>query len=168
MMNGLAVKHHQTEDDAIVMIQRYERMLLRFCTRILQDRGMAQDAVQETFLKAHLNRENFRGRYEYSEKAWLMQIAANTCMDQKRSKWERMIDGRISLDSIWIPASQDEEKLMLRWAVDVLPDLYRDIVVMYYYKDMTIHEIASFTKQSPSVVYRRLKKAKELLSQTLQ
>ena len=69
---------------------------------------------------------------------------------------------------MWIPASKDVEKMMLRWAVDGLSDLYRDIVVMYYYKDMTTHEIACFAKQSPSVVYRRLRKSKGLLNQTLQ
>lgn len=167
-MDGLAVKDHQAEDEAIMMIQRYEHMLLSFCTRILQDRGMAQDAVQETFLKAHLKRKSFRGAHEHSEKAWLMQIAVNTCMDQKRSKWARMIDGRISLESMLIPALHDEDKMMLRWAVDALPDLYRDIVLMYYYKDMTIHEISLFAKQSPSVMYRRLRKARELLCETLQ
>ena len=167
-MNGLSVKHHQEELDVLLMMQRYEHMLLRFCTRMLQDRDLAQDAVQETFLKAHLKRGTFRGEHENSERAWLMQIAANTCIDQKRSKWVRFVNGRISLESTGIPAFYDEEKMMLRWAIDALPDLYRKIVVMYYYQDMTIHEIAFSAGQSPSVVYRRLKKAKALLGELLQ
>ena len=58
------------------MVAQYEVMLLRTCYMYLRDRGLAEDATQETFLKAYKALDSFRG--ESSEKTWLMRIAMNT------------------------------------------------------------------------------------------
>ena len=166
-MNSLTLKHNPTEETMALMMRRYERMLLRFCTRQLRDWDLAQDAVQETFLKAYLKRDSFRGTHEGSERAWLMQIAANTCRDQQRTRWARNANRRVDVESVEIPVLLNEEALMTKWAVTTLSEPYRDLVLMYYYQDMTTREIASAVRQSPSAVYRNLRKAREMLSKLL-
>ena len=67
------------------LIDQYERELRRLCCVYLRDLSMAEDAVQETFIKAYQHMDAFRG--ESSEKTWLYRIAINVCRDMRRSKW---------------------------------------------------------------------------------
>ncbi|MEG2252621.1 MAG: sigma factor, partial [Clostridia bacterium] len=69
------------------LVTQYQLPLLRMCCIYLHDKSLAEDAVQETFLKAFKAISTFRG--ECSEKTWLMRIAINTCHDIKRSGWFR-------------------------------------------------------------------------------
>ena len=77
---------------------RWEQSLLRTCFAYLGDLSLAEDAVQETFLKAWKNLDRFRG--EASEKTWLLRIAINTCKDVRRSAWFRRVNRAVSLDSL--------------------------------------------------------------------
>lgn len=61
---------------------RYEESLLRMCFAYLGDAALAEDAVQETFVKAYRALPDFRG--EAQEKTWLTRIAINTCKDVRR------------------------------------------------------------------------------------
>ena len=58
---------------------RWEVPLLRTCYLLLKDAALAEDALQETFVKAWRSYGSYRG--EASEKTWLMRIAVNTCRD---------------------------------------------------------------------------------------
>lgn len=157
------------DGDIALMIERYSSMLIGLCSRLLRDRHLAQDAVQETFLKAYLNRNSFRGENENSERAWLIQIAMNVCCDQMRSSWFRSVDSRISVDTLNLMALETpEEDMMLNTLVCSLPQKYRDVILMYYYQDMTAEEIASAVQKSVSVVYRRLRDARRMLRISLQ
>ena len=62
------------------------------------DRGLAEDAVQETYLKAYQHWADFRA--ESSEKTWLFRIAINTCRDIRRSAWFRHRDRRLTPDML--------------------------------------------------------------------
>jgi len=55
---------------------------LHLCCMYLKDVNMAEDTVQEAFLKAYQHMDSFRG--ESSEKSWLYRIAINVCNDMRR------------------------------------------------------------------------------------
>jgi len=65
------------------MMQTYGTQLLRLCTLYLKDRMLAEDAVQETFVRAW--RADFR--QECSEKTFLTRIAINICKNHLRTPW---------------------------------------------------------------------------------
>ena len=65
------------------LIDLYGDAILRLCILYLGDRQLAEDAFQETFLKAWEKWDGFRG--ESSVKTWLTRIAVNTCRDMLRS-----------------------------------------------------------------------------------
>ena len=90
------------------MVLKYQSPLLKLCYAYLQDEEMAKDAVQETFMKAYRNLENFRE--EASEKTWLSRIAINACKDLRRSNWFRHVDRSISLDRLPEPVDPVEPK----------------------------------------------------------
>ncbi len=68
---------NQREEKISSLVRLYEKDLLRTCCVYLRDRDMAQDAVQETFLKAYKALDSFRS--ESTEKTWLYSIAFNVC-----------------------------------------------------------------------------------------
>ena len=66
-----------------VMAEKYQLSLLRLCFAYLHDRTLAEDAVQETFLKAYRSISGFRNKS--SEKTWLSHIAINCCRDMNKT-----------------------------------------------------------------------------------
>ena len=84
------------------VVAEHYTALLRLCYIQLQDQSLAEDAVQETFLKAYRAFDQYRG--DCSEKSWLCKIAVNTCRDMLRGGWFRHIDRRVSLESLPEPA----------------------------------------------------------------
>ena len=144
------------------LMDRYEKDLLRMCCMYLRDMTMAEDAVQETFLKAYNALSSFRG--DSSEKTWLYRIAVNVCNDMRRNAWYRFIDKRIDLDRLQIPVeAQSEESLALMTEIMRLPRKWMEVVLLYYYEDIRIPQIAEMLGVSQTMVSRCLKKARELL-----
>lgn len=149
------------------LVLQYQQSLLRTCFLYLRDRTLAEDAVQETFLKAYRSLASFRG--ECSEKTWLMKIAMNTCCDLRRAHRLRSIDPRRIpelLPQAAEPFAPAEEELVTQ--VIQLPRKLREVILLYYYQDMTVTEIAVSLGISQSSVSGRLKRAREKLRTLLE
>ena len=71
------------------LVNQYQTRLMRMCYMLLKNRQYAEDATQETFLKAFLHYGTLRDKSK--EKAWLMAIAINTCRMMLRSRWIKHI-----------------------------------------------------------------------------
>ena len=155
------------EDEFIALVEAHQTSLLRMCYMVLRDREAAQDAVQETFLKAYRALGQFRG--QSSGRTWLVTIAMNTCRDMRRSAWLRYIDRRVTpedLPEAVSPPTEDDRELTLR--VMQLPDKLREVIVLYYYQDMNSVEIARSLGLPQSTVATRLKRAREKLREVLE
>lgn len=149
------------------LVLQYQQSLLRTCFLYLRDRTLAEDAVQETFLKAYRSLASFRG--ECSEKTWLMKIAMNTCCDLRRAHRLRSIDPRRIpelLPQAVEPFAPAEEELVTQ--VIQLPRKLREVILLYYYQDMTVTEIAVSLGISQSSVSGRLKRARGKLRTLLE
>lgn len=152
------------EEHTALLVKRYGAQLVGLCSRLLQDHDLAQDAVQETLLKAYLKRGSFRGENEKSEKAWLMQIAVNVCRDQMRTSWFHLSDSESASDALNQAAVEaPEEAVLLRILIGSLPKKYSVVIWMYYYQDMAVCEIATVLERSTAVVYRRPREAGQML-----
>lgn len=150
------------------MVNRYQGLLLRLCYMDLRDMDLAKDATQDTFLKAYQAWDHFRG--ECSEKTWLIQIAMNTCRDMRRSAWFRHHDRRITPDDLPQAAQQPEDGDDLGILCDVmnLPPKLKEVVLLYYWQDMNVNEIAHALGVTHSTVSTRLKRAREKLHDVLE
>lgn len=148
------------------MIDRYEKDILRLCCAYLRDLSMAEDAVQETFLKAYRGLDAFQGTS--SEKTWLIRIAINVCNDMRRSAWFRLIDSRIDVERLQIPKwEQNDVSIALMMEIMRLPRKYMEAILLYYYEDLNVAEMAQLLGVSGTVISRRLKKAREMLKEML-
>lgn len=145
-------------------ISRYSDDVLRTCFVLLSDRTLAEDAMQDTFMKAWKAMSQFEGRENASPKTWLMRIAVNTCKDYLRSGWFRRRKQTCALEEIppaLTPVSQDSRELFL----DVLrlPEKYKSAILLYYYQELTTEEVAKALGISRPTLNRRLQKAYSLL-----
>lgn len=150
-------------------MEQYEESLLRMCFACLNDAALAEDAVQETFLKAYRALDRFRGDAE--EKTWLLRIAINTCRDLRRSAWFRHVDRKVTLDGLGEPASAQEwsewDDTLTRAVMGLKPK-YREAVLLCCYQGLTGQEAASVLKISRSAVMNRLRQAKAILRKELE
>lgn len=149
------------------IVKRYETPLKHMCFLYLRDLSLAEDAVQETILKAHQAADTFRR--ESSEQTWLMRIAINTCKDMRKSAWFRYVDRRVSLDSLPEPAQPfSEEDSLLTLEVMKLPRKLLEAVLLYHYQGMTVREAAQALGITAPSVSARLKKAHDKLRGALE
>lgn len=149
------------------LVKQWQKPLLRLCYIQLHDQGLAEDAVQETFLKAYRNWASFHR--ECSEKTWLTRIAVNTCRDMQRGGWFRHTDRKITPEMLPLAAAPvAEDRMDLAMAVMNLPAKLREAITLYYYQDMDTMEISEALGIAQSSVSNRLRKGRELLRKALE
>lgn len=149
------------------MIDEHQTALLRMCYLYLHDVQLAEDAVQETFVKAFRAWDSFRG--ESSPRTWLTRIAMRTCMDMRRGFWFRLVDRRVTPDMLPDRAQEAEGgESALTLAVMNLPKKEREVILLYYYQDMTMNEIADTLDVTQPTVSYRLRRAREKLRAELE
>ena len=157
MRRNALVPGNADEQDFIRMVNAYSHLLTGLCTIILRDVHLAQDVVQETFLRAW-RYGTFR---EDTAKAWLVRVAVNLCHDQRRSRWMRHVDRRVTPEEMDIPVLPEENDVLLQ--VKQLPLQEREVIVMHYWGNLSAAEMAEALHISRAAVYRRLDKAKKRL-----
>ena len=140
------------------LVERHRTTLVRMCCLCLGDASLAEDAAQETFLKAYRALDSFRG--ECDEKTWLMRIAINTCRDMRRSRWTRHVDRRVTpemLPEASAPFEERDEELTL--ALMRLPPKQREAVLLRYYQRMSLAQTAQAMGVTVSTVSKQLGRA---------
>ena len=157
----------QREQELAQLMADYKTQLMRIAYMYLGDEALAEDAVQDTFIKAYNHMDRFRG--ESSKKTWLTRIAVNTCRDFQRGGWFKHTDRRITPDMLPVGAIQpDTEDLDLSLAVMKLPRKMREAIILYYYQDMSTEEIAETLGIAQSSVSNRLRRGREKLRKMLE
>ena len=148
------------------LIRENQVSLKRLCYLYLHDQAMAEDAVQETFLKVYRSLKDFRG--EASEKTYLTRIAVNTCKDMLRSAWFRHMDRRVTPDELPSRRETDPYHREVAAAVMNLPRKLREVILLYYYQGLKVGEIADALSISHSSVSGRMKRGREKLKKMLE
>ena len=162
MMISIAVPDRVilSEMDLERMIDQHGDGLLRVCLLYLKDYGLAEDAVQETFLRAYRSWDKFEGRS--SERTWLTAIAINVCRTMLRSPWQRRNMGEEALEHLKAEDPDLPDPTVAR-AVMRLPKDLRIAVILFYVQEMKIREIAQALEIPQATVSSRLNRARKKL-----
>ena len=151
------------------LMNNYGNDIFRMCYLYLKDYQLAEDATQETFIKAMRSYESFEN--ESSEKTWLIRIAINCCKNIMRTSWFRM--KRNDLNSFQNKESKnliDEviEKNTVSSAIMKLNLEDRKIIILYYYQELPVKDIASIIGISTNTANQRLNRARKKLKMLLE
>lgn len=146
------------------IISEYGASILRMNFLYLKDYHLAEDALQDTLLKVYQKYASFRGNS--SEKTWIMRIAINVCKNYLRSNWWKHYDAAAALETI--PADEPDlyDDTLLQCIMN-LPVKYKEVILLFYYQELKIREIAETLRIPESTVSVRLKRAKDLLKPQL-
>jgi len=142
------------------LMDQYGDGLLRVCLLYLKDYALAEDAVQETFLRAYKSYSGFEGRS--SEKTWLTAIAINVCRNMLRSPWRKRMLGEEALEYIQSIDPDMPDPTVSR-AIMKLPRDQRSAVILHYLQGLKIREIAQMLDIPLQTVSSRLSRAREKL-----
>ena len=168
-MAHVVVPGHDRRERLEQWIAHYGDGILRMCVIYLADSHLAQDAMQDTFLKAWNSMAQFEARNDSTAQTWLIRIAINTCHDYHRSRWFRHVDQRKVLEEIAADqCSVSPQERAVFWAVLGLPEKCKQTVLLYYYQGLTLQEIADCLSISVSAVHQRLQKAQKALKASLE
>jgi RNA polymerase sigma-70 factor (ECF subfamily) len=137
----------------------------RLAFGMLQDRALAEDAVQEAALKAWRKIHQLREGFQISP--WFYGIVANECRMSRRSPWWSLVKTAAPAGSSIAPDGLGAERIDLRRALKELPLQQRLVVVMYFYLDLPLEEIARITGVSFAAARGRLYRAIEHLRSAL-
>ena len=126
------------------LVKRHQRGILRLSMRFVKDMDVAQDVVQEAFIKAYEKLNMFEGRASF--KSWLYQIAVNTARNKLRENRHDFSN----IDDVYLSVSATAEKVLVHAAVseilqtevDRLPFKQKTALVLRVYEDMSFAEIA--------------------------
>lgn len=149
------------------LVTQYGNSILRMCYMYLKDYQLAEDVTQETFLQVWNKYETFENKS--SEKTWITRIAINRCKNCMRASWFK----RISIEELPEIFENDSNEMILNKGIISLkimklPQKYREVILLYYYQELSVKEISAVLNQKETTILQRLKRARECLKPRLQ
>ncbi|NND72763.1 MAG: sigma-70 family RNA polymerase sigma factor [Rhodothermales bacterium] len=171
MDDSLLVKAFQEGDEFafVSLYNRYREGVYSFCTKMLLDRELAADVLQETFLRVYENRH--RLVKSESIRSWIYTIARNQCLNHLRRN-KRTVpltdDVKLRASMSNSPISQLEKSEQIALVNMFLMELkfeYREVIVLREYQNLSYNEIAAISRSTLSSVKSRLFKARRKLAE---
>ena len=144
------------------LLEAYGRELQAVAYLILRDRAEAEDAVIETLLTAFERGGTIRD--ERALRAWLLRVATNEALGRRR-RTARLVRLDVSTDRT-APgdlATDSTTRLTLLDGVDALPVQMRAALVLRYYADLSVDEVATALGKSPNTIKAQLQGALDRL-----
>ena len=140
----------------------YMPSVYRMAYSYLQNHPDSEDVVQECFLRLAQSGKHFEDTRQVQ--AWLIITAANLSKDLLRRAHRKDLPLDAAEDR---PAPREEHK-ELRRAVLELPDKYRTVIYLYYFEGYSVQELAKLLHRPESTVKTWLRRARELLRETIE
>lgn len=160
------------------LMEQYGNDILRTAALLLKDHHLAEDVSQEVFITAFQKIKQYRG--DGSLRGWLLQMTINRCRSKMRlASWKRLLfraetGEEMSVHNMMFKAPTDagvEQWLLassLRESIEVMPFKYREVIVLYYYQELTIKEIAQVLGEPESTIKSKLARGRRQLRQQLE
>ncbi|WP_181884516.1 sigma-70 family RNA polymerase sigma factor [Neobacillus piezotolerans] len=154
------------------LMDLYTEKVYLLAYSFVKDRGLAEDISQEVFLKVYKYLDRYRGEAELG--TWIYRITVNTSKDfLKKKSWKQLLLQKSffeglkrteSTETSFFKADQNEQLLQ---TVLTLPVKYREVIVLFYFYDVTIHKLAEMLHLNTNSVKTRLSRGRDILKRKL-
>lgn len=153
------------------LIRDYLKKVLRLVYLMVKDRSLAEDITQEVFLLAYKNLGNFR--QESSMQTWVYRIAVNEAKKHLRSWSFRHLFFKSEVDIEVVEGAessvmQNDLRACFARLVMELPNSYRQLIVLHYYEELSVEEIAVILEMTTGAVYTKMHRARQKLKALLE
>lgn len=143
---------------------RFAPVAYRYALRMMRNPEDAHDCAQETLIKLLRNLDRYDARFRFS--TWVLRIARNTCIDELRRR--RRADREVPDIADPSPGpleltSRQRRAVRLHRALGELPELYREVLVLYHFEHLKYQEIAELLDIPIGTVMNRIFRARRKL-----
>lgn len=152
-----------------VLVKRYYKMIFAYVYRNLGEYHISYDITQEIFIKIIKNLNTFKGDIS-KIKSWMFRIASNTCKDYYRSSYYKNNKNNSEIEECMMVENnvvdiliKNEKREMIRKALLNLPSMQREALILRFYHDLKIKDIADITGASESTVKSRIRQGTQKL-----
>jgi len=152
-------------EDFRMLVDKYQALLFSYLAGQIRDRSQAEEAAQESFVRAFLSLQKPRKPESFC--SWLLGIAGRVAKEQFRDLSRRQKDLRVT-EAVMPDHADTREEYSLDEAVAVLPETYRQIILMRYYEGLSCREVAERLEMPLGSVTKTLSRAYAMLRQELQ
>jgi len=167
----------QQGDSAAFMeiVDAFQKPVFNLCYRMLGDAPEAEDAAQETFLRAYTKIDTYNPNRKFS--SWLLSIASHYCIDRLRKRRYQMVSWDDLPPWRWLPDTKPQPEAValkheadenVHELLDTLPADYRAATILRYWYEMSYDEIAETMDTSVSAIKSRLFRARQMLADAAQ
>ena len=147
-----------------VLVQRYQRPLFAYLSSRLGNHLEAEEAAQESFVRAFLLLRKLRKPESFY--AWLLGIAGRVLKEQFRAVERRQKD-RVVAETLLGEDPGSAPEYPLEEAIAVLPESYRQVILLRYYERLSCQDVATRLGMPLGTVTKTLSRAYSLLRQEL-
>jgi RNA polymerase sigma-70 factor (ECF subfamily) len=153
------------------LVARYKKLIYNVVYNLTKDKKEVDDIVQEVFIKVFKSLSKYNPEYKFS--TWSVTIARNLCVDLMRKK-KVAVTSIEEIDFVSRDFNTPENKymdkeraLIIRRAIEQLPENYRTPVVLYYQKGKAYKEIAQMLNLPVTIIKNRLYRARMTLKESV-
>lgn len=151
------------------LVRKYYQSIYSYCVRRTGNKVVAADLTQDIFLKLIKSIYDYRFTGKFTN--FLFTIAVNTCTDYYRKPHQYYVDIDFlqTSDEKLTPIENvilTEQGELIKQMIDKLPDIQKDVIILYYYHDMKAKDIAKIMGVNLSTVKSRLKQGKDKLKKS--
>lgn len=158
------------------LVEAYQKPVYNLAYRLLGNSVEAEDAAQETFVRAYTRLETYDPSRKFS--SWMLSIASHYCIDMLRRRRANIVsmEDLPPMVDLAMPHTMQPEQVIMKGQVadlvqqllDTLPVAYRTPVVLRYWYDMSYREIAETMGVTESTIKTRLHRARLRLAKNAQ
>ncbi len=141
------------------LYERYYAMLVWVAYAVLLDRPLAEDAAQQAFATACVKMRGLRRPDRFGP--WLTTICRNAAQDMARARRRDAVLRKVAATEQTVRPGSNGFDRVVKEAVDSLPAMYREVVVLHYYSGLSYREIESVLGVSGDMVKGRLARARQ-------
>lgn len=147
------------------LIKKYYEKVYYYCYRHVDNKQAAQDLTQEVFMKVIKSIGSYKhyGKFEN----YLYVIAGNLCKDFYKKESQYILK-EIETGSSEEELSKLENKIIIKEMLDNLPEKEREIIILRFYHDLKIKDIARIMNSGVSITKYRLKRAMKLIGKDME
>lgn len=154
-----------SEKDFKIKYDLYKDTIYRIAYTYVHNHQDSEDVLQEVFIK-YLNSNDLFESLD-NEKYWLIRVTTNICKNKVTSFWNKKII--INENVIDVAQNKDEtEKARIYSILTNLPNKYKEPLVLYYYEDFKIDEIAKILKKTTSCIKKRLERGRQMIKKEIE